>query len=87
MGFGVTASVLDVFGVDYDWWGYPDKLVAMIPPLFPADITVFPVLYSLIYQYNSTWKKYMLYSVLASAFINMEHNKFALNIIHCWGIP
>ena len=70
MGFGVTASILDVFGVDYEWWGYPDKLVAMMPPLFPADIAVLPVLYSLVYQYSSTWKKYMLYSGLVSALIS-----------------
>lgn len=65
--FGTIATVLDVWGVDHNLWGYPDKLLATIPPLLPADITVFPVLYSLIYQYGATWKKYLLYAVPSSA--------------------
>ncbi|YCA46143.1 hypothetical protein M1E11_24515 (plasmid) [Bacillus sp. JZ8] len=47
-------------------WGYPIKLFFMIPPLFPADLTVIPVAFSLAYHYGKTWRRYFLYIVITS---------------------
>jgi hypothetical protein len=61
------ASLLDVIGGDMILWGYPDKLLPMVPPLFPADITVIPVSFMFIYQFAKTLKFYMVFSLLLSA--------------------
>lgn len=54
----IFACFLDVVGVSFLLWGYPDKLFHFIPPLVPADFVVIPVSGMLIYQYFSTWKSY-----------------------------
>ncbi|MFL6555613.1 MAG: CBO0543 family protein, partial [Bacillus sp. (in: firmicutes)] len=60
--FGLISAcfsvVLDVIGVDLLWWGYPDKLFSMIPPLFPADMVVIPVTLMIIYQFNKSWTSF-----------------------------
>jgi hypothetical protein len=61
---GTVSTFLDVIGVDLLLWGYPDKLLSMVPPLFPADITIIPVTSMILYQYVRTWKTYFLFTVL-----------------------
>jgi hypothetical protein len=65
--WAVLASALDVIGGDLILWGYPDKLLPMVPPLFPADITVIPVSFMFVYQYSKNLFTYMVLSVLCSA--------------------
>lgn len=60
---GVISSVLDVIGADMLLWGYPTKLIFMVPPLFPADLTVIPVVFSLAYYYGTTWRRYIVYVI------------------------
>lgn len=52
MSMGIISSILDVIGIDILLRGYPIKLFFMIPPLFPADLTVIPVAFSLAYHYG-----------------------------------
>mgnify|MGYP001034833832 CR=1 FL=1 len=66
MSMGIISSILDVIGVDTLLWGYPIKLFFMVPPLFPADLTVIPVAFSLAYYYGKTWRRYFLYIVITS---------------------
>ncbi|WP_019533845.1 CBO0543 family protein [Paenibacillus ginsengihumi] len=56
--FGLSASILDSAGVDMLLWTYPDKLLPLFPPLFPADLTVIPIGYMAAYQYCRSWKSY-----------------------------
>jgi hypothetical protein len=65
--WSAIASLTDVIGGDMILWGYPDKLLPMVPPLFPADITVIPVSFMFIYQYTKTFKTYLIFSLLLSA--------------------
>ncbi|MCM3708070.1 MULTISPECIES: CBO0543 family protein [Cytobacillus] len=62
LAFGLICAIfacfLDVVGVSFLLWGYPDKLFHFIPPLVPADFVVIPVSGMLIYQNFSTWKSY-----------------------------
>jgi len=58
---GIISSILDVIGADLLLWAYPTKLFPMIPPLFPADLTVIPVIFSLAYYYGKKWRLYILY--------------------------
>lgn len=64
--WATIASVTDVIGVDMILWGYPDKLLPMVPPLFPADITVIPVFFMIMYQYTKTLKAYSVFSLVLS---------------------
>ncbi|MFB9757171.1 CBO0543 family protein [Ectobacillus funiculus] len=63
MLIGIAASILDVIGVDLLLWGYPTKLIFMVPPLFPADLTIIPVVFSLAYHYGKLWRKYIVYII------------------------
>jgi hypothetical protein len=65
--WSALASLMDVIGGEMILWGYPDKLLPMVPPLFPADITVIPVSFMFIYQFAKTLKTYIAFSLLLSA--------------------
>ncbi|WP_238392329.1 CBO0543 family protein [Paenibacillus antri] len=65
---GTFAVALDGIGVDLMLWAYPDKVLPMFPPLFPADLTVIPVSFMVIYQYTKTWKTYLLANLALAAF-------------------
>ncbi|WP_456275825.1 CBO0543 family protein [Bacillus sp. AK128] len=67
---GIMATILDVIGVDLILWGYPDKLFSMIPPLFPADISVIPVSAMLIYQRYNHWKNFCIATVIWSLILS-----------------
>ncbi|MFD2614921.1 CBO0543 family protein [Paenibacillus gansuensis] len=62
------ATSFDVIGGELLLWGYPDKLLPMVPPMFPADLTVIPVLYMWMYKWASTARKYFI-GTLALAFL------------------
>jgi len=66
MFIGIVSSILDVIGADILLWGYPTKLFFMVPPLFPADLTIIPVVFSLAYHYGKSWKRYTVYSIIIS---------------------
>lgn len=63
----VISSTLDVIGVDLILWGYPDKLLPMVPPLFPADVAVIPVLFMFVFQFATKFKTYLISSIGVSA--------------------
>ncbi|YCA46246.1 hypothetical protein M1E11_24430 (plasmid) [Bacillus sp. JZ8] len=66
MLMGTISCVLDVIGTGMLWWGYPTKLIFTTPPLFPADLAVIPVAFSLAYYYGKTWPRYILYIIIVS---------------------
>jgi hypothetical protein len=65
----ISAIILDNIGTDLLWWGYPTKLFQMVPPLFPADITLVPCLMMLVYQWTKTWKSFLLSNFILSLFM------------------
>lgn len=50
----------------YSIMGIPYKIFFMVPPLFSADLTIIPVVFSLAYHYGKTWRRYTVYSVIIS---------------------
>ena len=50
---GMLAVITDDIGTQLLWWSYPDKLLQMVPPLFPADIVLVPVAFMTLSQYVS----------------------------------
>lgn len=81
---GCLSVTLDVIGVDTLRWGYPDKLLSMFPPLFPADLVIIPVSAMLLYQYFVTWKSFFYATVLwASLFAYIIEPIFIhFNMLH-----
>jgi hypothetical protein len=86
--WAVMASTLDVIGGELVLWGYPDKLLPMVPPLFPADITVIPVLFMFVYQLSKTYSRYFILSILGSALFSYIFEPLFIKghmfILHNW---
>jgi hypothetical protein len=86
--WSVMASLFDVIGEELILWGYPDKLLPMVHPLFPADITVIPVVFMFIYQLSKRFYSYFILSVLGSALFAYVFEplfiKGEMFILHSW---
>src|SRR5206468_11013501 len=67
---GILSIILDNIGTDLLWWEYPDKLFQMIPPLFPADLTLVPCLMMLVYQWTKSWKSFLFLNFILSLFMS-----------------
>ncbi|TLS36519.1 CBO0543 family protein [Pseudalkalibacillus caeni] len=70
-GFLVTTLVilLDIIGVSYVLWGYPNMLTPLIPPILAIDIGHLPFIYMIIYQYSSSRKSFFILMVITSFFL------------------
>ncbi len=58
---GLTAIItliLDELGEELTLWEYPSDILAIFPPLSAVDLASLPMIYSLIYQYFTTWKSF-----------------------------
>lgn len=58
---GLTAIItliLDEIGEELTLWEYPSDILAIFPPLSAVDLASLPMIYSLIYQYFTTWKSF-----------------------------
>jgi hypothetical protein len=65
------AFILDQIGTSLGLWTYPNTITPLERDLFtPADLSIVPLIYSMIYQKFPTWEKYILttiiYALLAS---------------------
>jgi len=63
----ITTCLLDEIGSSLNFWGYPYKIVPLIPRLIAVNFTALPVVYMFIYQYFSEWKLFAMASVLMAA--------------------
>ncbi|MCI3919669.1 hypothetical protein MO973_05410 [Paenibacillus sp. TRM 82003] len=63
----IVSSLLDELGVSLHLWEYPKSLIALMPPLLPADLSVIPISFTFIYQYFPRGKSYFIGVVVLSA--------------------
>ena len=63
----IIALVLDELGEELTLWDYPYDLFPLFPPLTAIDLVCLPMVYSLIYQHFSTWKKFIIASIIMAA--------------------
>ena len=56
----LLSTIFDIAGAEMVFWGYPNMVEPLIPPLFIVDLGVLPVAYMLVYQYFTDWKKYII---------------------------
>lgn len=62
----VMALVLDEIGASWNLWSYPKKLIPIIPPFAPADLSVIPVAFMIIYQWSKNFRIYFLLTIITS---------------------
>ncbi|MCQ6281064.1 CBO0543 family protein [Bacillus sp. EB600] len=63
------AFILDQIGTSLDFWIYPYTLTPLERDEFaPADLSIIPFIYSMIYQRYSTWKKYIIATIIYAFF-------------------
>lgn len=63
----VISGLLDLYGTQFILWGYPNMILPGMPPLFFDNYAVLPLAYSLIYQYCSKWKTYLIAVLILAA--------------------
>ncbi|MEA4926890.1 MAG: CBO0543 family protein [Syntrophomonadaceae bacterium] len=76
----IIALVLDELGEELTLWDYSIDLIPLFPPITSIDLASLPVAYSFIYQYFTTWKKFIIATVVMSAVFS-----FILEPIFVWG--
>jgi hypothetical protein len=62
----IIALVLDEIGEELTLWEYPADIIAIFPPLSAVDLASLPMIYSLIYQYYKTWKRFLWATLIMS---------------------
>ncbi len=67
-GFSVmTVSIwLDQVGYELGVWYYPVDLIPVFPPSTAIDYILLPVIYALVYQYCSSWRSFLIATILMS---------------------
>jgi hypothetical protein len=70
----VSGAFIDLVGVTIGLWEYKVCIFPFSLAVFPFDYTIIPILYMLVLQYTSSWKGYLIGSLLASGF-----NCFVIN--------
>ncbi|WP_270881621.1 CBO0543 family protein [Paenibacillus aestuarii] len=66
----IMAVILDDLGTNLSWWGYPMKLIPIIPPLLTADSILVPIILMVVYQlFSSNWKTFISANILTGAVI------------------
>jgi len=68
--WAAMATWLDLLGTSNGMWEYPFKLYYKVSCLLPADVSVIPVLYMLLYQYGERWRTFLLGSVIVSTLLS-----------------
>jgi hypothetical protein len=62
----VASMLVDIIAVTIGLWEYRIRLFPLSPAPFPFDLTVVPIFYMLVMQYTSTWRGYLIGTVLAA---------------------
>jgi hypothetical protein len=62
----ITAFFLDSIGISFLFWTYKYKVVQMLPPLNPIDLTAMPILYMLVYQWFPKWKSFVVVHIVVA---------------------
>jgi hypothetical protein len=64
----IITVYLDVVGIKFEFWRYPFQLFPVMPRAISFDMSMVPVAYMIIYQYFTTWKKF-IYALITMAFL------------------
>jgi len=59
----IIIIALDELGEELALWDYTDDLFPLFPPITAINLSCMPLVYSIIYQYFGTWKKFIIASL------------------------
>ncbi|MDP4551416.1 CBO0543 family protein [Alkalihalobacillus macyae] len=60
------STLLDVILIQFGFTAYPTSITPLSTSFFVSTYIVLPVVYMLLYQFCSTWKKYMITTLITS---------------------
>ena len=63
----ITSSIailLDEIGSTLTMWVYPVKVIPFLPRLIPANYSMVPIIFVLIYQYFPKWKSFIIANII-----------------------
>ncbi|HYF82410.1 MAG TPA: CBO0543 family protein [Clostridia bacterium] len=58
------AILLDEIGSTLTMWVYPVKVIPILPRLIPANYSMVPIIFVLIYQYFPKWKSFIIANII-----------------------
>lgn len=61
----VGRIVMDLVGNNLVLWSYDIREVPFVPSPFLHDFTITPIVLMLVYQYNHSWKKFLIWTAVA----------------------
>lgn len=65
----LTSFFLDEVGASFQLWEYPYTLTPLEREVFdPANFTLLPIVYMLVYQYTRSWKGYLISLIFVALF-------------------
>ena len=65
----IVLMAINEYGEELTLWDYPVDIIAIFPPLSSINLISLPLIYSLVYQYFKTWKRFIWAAVITSAVI------------------
>ena len=66
----IQRMVMDIFGTDVALWSYDIRLTPFYPSPFLHDFTVTPLALMVVYQYCHSWKKFLVWTGVATGIIS-----------------
>ena len=72
----LVGIIFDLAGVSFILWGYPIKLLPVLPSLFTVHLSSLPILMMLHYQYFSDWKRFTWTLIILSAIFSFIFEPF-----------
>ena len=66
----IQRMVMDIFGTNAALWSYDIRLTPFYPSPFLHDFTVTPLALMVVYQYCHSWKKFLVWTGVATGIIS-----------------
>ena len=66
----IIALGINEYGQELTFWEYPIDVIPIFPPLSSINLILFILIYSIVYQYFRTGRKFIAASIIASAVIS-----------------
>jgi hypothetical protein len=65
----VSRTVMEDAGVSAGFWSFDVRVVPLGISLFLNDLTVVPLTFMLVYQHSSSWRQFLIWTVIAEGLI------------------
>jgi hypothetical protein len=75
----VASVLVDTIAVTIGLWEYNVSIFPLSPAPFPFDFTIIPILFMLALQYTTSWRNYLIGSIIASSIFS-----FIIEPLYVW---